>query len=203
MMFRCSMRPLSFGKSYFLLLVVTSTCFRTVKGNYQLASTGSLASTALDANCQQILYQNITCDETISLLGERVYHPGLNNAALTTSLCAASCETSLKTARRRVAEACAKTPELTPGYPVLSMVDAIYAGWNETCLKDPSTSSYCNGKSCSHGKYVLLFHLLTRKRYYRCVGSCGRYHRHAERATVFVLLRRKAEDNAAISFFCL
>ena len=41
--------------------------------------------------------------------------------------------------------ACAQTPDLFPGYPVLAMIDPVVSGWNETCLKD-TDGGYCNGE---------------------------------------------------------
>ncbi|KAL7794273.1 LysM domain protein [Trichoderma ceciliae] len=98
----------------------------------------------LDPTCLQVLEQTINCDETVADLGLREYHGSLGDANLTDAVCAASCSTGLATARRRIAGACVKTPELLPGMTILSYIDSITTGWNETCLKDTTSGKYCN-----------------------------------------------------------
>ncbi|KAL1641021.1 hypothetical protein SLS58_006463 [Diplodia intermedia] len=124
----------------------TSLTKRATFEEFQLTPTGSLSGLGLDATCEQVLYQNVTCDDYVSSLGEKAYHNGLNDTSLANSVCDSSCGNSLKTMQRRVAGACANTPEMLPGYPVLALVDSIYTGWNETCIKDNATESFCNGK---------------------------------------------------------
>ena len=99
----------------------------------------------LDATCLQVLQQKINCEEAVADLGVREYHGSLEDAALTDAVCAASCKTALTTARRRMAGACAKTPDVLPGMTVLSFIDSIITGWDETCLKDEESGEYCNG----------------------------------------------------------
>ena len=53
---------------------------------------------------------------------QKAYHGSLEGLGLTEKGCWASCSTSLTTARRRVAGACASTPNLYDGYPVLRLV---------------------------------------------------------------------------------
>lgn len=100
----------------------------------------------LDSTCLQVLKQSINCEETVADLGRREYHGSLGDVKLTDAVCAASCKTALTTARRRIAGACVKTPELLPGMTILSYVDSFMAGWNETCLKDETSGKYCNGE---------------------------------------------------------
>lgn len=100
----------------------------------------------LNSVCLQVLQQSISCEETVADLGQREYHGSLDSVALTDAVCTASCKTALATARRRIAGACVATPELLPGMTVLSAIDSITTGWNETCLKDEASGSYCNGR---------------------------------------------------------
>ena len=99
----------------------------------------------LDATCLQVRQQKINCEGVVADLGVREYHGSLGDAALTDAVCAASCKTALTTARRRMGGACSKTPEVLPGMTVLSFIDSIITGWDETCLKDEESGEYCNG----------------------------------------------------------
>ncbi|GKT64258.1 lysM domain-containing protein [Colletotrichum tofieldiae] len=98
----------------------------------------------LDSTCLQVLKQTINCEETVADLGQREYHGSLEDAKLTDAVCVASCKSALTVARRRIEGACAKTPELLPGMTVLSYIDSIIVGWEETCLKDEESGKYCN-----------------------------------------------------------
>lgn len=117
---------------------------------FQLVSTQSLAGLGLSSTCEQVLYQPLACDNFTALLGDKTYHGSLGDAVLTASVCDASCSTALAAFHRRVNGACAATPELSPGFPVLALIDSIWGGWNETCVKDNSTAGgFCNGKYSS------------------------------------------------------
>ncbi|KAI0112109.1 hypothetical protein GGR51DRAFT_547171 [Nemania sp. FL0031] len=111
---------------------------------FQLGQSPKFSGFGLASSCEQVLYQTIACDSYVLNLGQRVYHGALGDTGLTDAVCAATCATALTAARRRIAGACASTPDLFTGYPVLSLIDSIQAGWNETCLKDTETGKYCN-----------------------------------------------------------
>ncbi|KAH6710632.1 hypothetical protein DL95DRAFT_351095 [Leptodontidium sp. 2 PMI_412] len=98
----------------------------------------------LDATCLQVLKQTINCEERVADLGQREYHGSLGNVALTDAVCVASCKSALTVARRRIAGACTKTPDLLPGMTILSHFDSITNGWEETCLKNEDSTKYCN-----------------------------------------------------------
>ncbi|KAK1994860.1 hypothetical protein LX36DRAFT_692917 [Colletotrichum falcatum] len=99
---------------------------------------------SLDATCLQVLKQTINCEETVADLGQREYHGSLETIELTDAVCTPSCKSALTVARRRIQGACAKTPELLPGMTILSQIDSVVAGWEETCLKDEASGKYCN-----------------------------------------------------------
>ena len=112
---------------------------------FQLISNPALLQGSdLSDTCQSVLQQSIACDTYVASFKAKEYRSSLNDTALTNSVCAASCGTALTTAQRRIAGACASTPELFPGYPILSVIDTVVAGWNETCLKDKTSGKYCN-----------------------------------------------------------
>jgi hypothetical protein len=112
---------------------------------FPLSAVSSLQGIGLEPSCEQVLYQPVNCDEIVSTLGGRVYHTGWNDSVVIASICDSACEASLATIHRRVTGACAKTSEIMPGYPALALIDSIYTGWNETCLKDDKNGKYCNG----------------------------------------------------------
>ena len=100
----------------------------------------------LDSTCLQVLKQTINCEEMVADLGQREYHGSLADVTLTDAVCLASCKSALTVARRRIAGACTKTPELLPGMTVLSYLDSIIEGWEETCLRTEDSNKYCNGE---------------------------------------------------------
>ncbi|KAI5455805.1 LysM domain protein [Mariannaea sp. PMI_226] len=121
---------------------------------FQLISNPALLQGSdLSDSCQSVLQQSIACDTYVASFKAKEYHGSLNNTALTNSVCAASCGIALTTARRRIAGACASTPELFPGYPILSIIDTVITGWNETCLKDKTSGKYCNDIIESWGEF--------------------------------------------------
>jgi hypothetical protein len=113
---------------------------------FQLIPQQLLDLSTLESNCLQTLKQTVNCDADVSTLGQREYHGSLENVTLTDAVCVTSCKTALTTFRRRAAGACATTPELLPGMTILSYVDSIMTGWNETCLKDQASGKYCNSE---------------------------------------------------------
>ncbi|KXH50735.1 hypothetical protein CSIM01_01584 [Colletotrichum simmondsii] len=125
--------------------VPQSLAQRQTATGFQLAAQGTLSGFGLTSACESVLYQTINCDVYVRNLGEKVYHGTPGDKAFTDTVCSATCSTALSTARRRIAGSCASTPELFQGYPVLSLIDSVTSGWNETCLKD-TDGAYCNAK---------------------------------------------------------
>jgi hypothetical protein len=125
--------------------------FERQAGGFPVAPDWVLEGTLLDSNCKGVLQQPINCDEYVAELGEKEYHGSLDDAKLTDNVCAATCDRALTTAQRRIAGACAKTPEMSPGVPVSSLLDPIIAGFKETCLKDETTGEYCN---CNDSPFI-------------------------------------------------
>jgi len=118
---------------------------RQTTSGFQLAPRGVFSGFGLAPACETLLYQTINCDSFVRNLGQKVYHGSPGDKAFTDTVCSATCATALATARRRISGACASTPEIFQGYPVLSLIDSVTSGWNETCLKD-TDGAYCNTK---------------------------------------------------------
>lgn len=96
------------------------------------------------ATCLGVLKQTINCEEAVADLGQRQYHGSLESITVTDTVCVASCKTALTTARERMEEACTETPDVFPRMTILSFIDSIISGWDETCLKDKTSGEYCN-----------------------------------------------------------
>ncbi|CAH0024421.1 unnamed protein product [Clonostachys rhizophaga] len=88
--------------------------------------------------------QLIKRHEGVDELGRREYHGSLGDSGLTDLVCAPSCKQALATARENIEMACAGSPNLLPDMTVVSVVDSIIMGWEETCLKDEQSGEYCN-----------------------------------------------------------
>lgn len=111
--------------------------------------------------CKTALTATIKCDLYVSRFRELRYRGVLESSNLTDSVCDASCGESLKSWFNTVTTSC-------NGYQVNGAIPdraggIVWAGWNETCLVDPSTGRYCNGTYSYHptvrflASIVLLF----------------------------------------------
>ncbi|RDW72346.1 LysM peptidoglycan-binding domain-containing protein [Aspergillus mulundensis] len=110
---------------------------------YQLASSPSFSDSGLPEDCEKALYAEIYCDDYVQELSEPVYHGSLGDESFTNSVCASSCGDSLRNFHDNVVAKCGTSAEALPGVPALSVVDAVWSGWNETCLR-ASNGSFCN-----------------------------------------------------------
>lgn len=104
----------------------------------------SEALLGLPFTCKTSLTQVIKCDSYATMFLIESYRGSLHNDTLTDSICDESCGESLKDWFDSVAANCA-------GYNVSSSAPTkyggqIWSGWNETCVKDPTTNEYCNGE---------------------------------------------------------
>lgn len=120
------------------------------------SDTESNALKDLPAACRASLTQLVKCDPYTLMFLEGRYRGSLEDDDLAQSVCDKSCATSL--------ESWFKTVDLTcAGYSVSGSAATkyggqIWSGWNETCLKDPTSGKYCNGK---HLISSSLSHILT------------------------------------------
>ncbi|OAL56199.1 hypothetical protein IQ07DRAFT_497578 [Pyrenochaeta sp. DS3sAY3a] len=111
---------------------------------FPLAEAGSLSGYSLSSACEQLLYQTIPCDSFVASFTTPTYHGNLGDADFTALVCSATCGKALSTMHRRLLGACVATPKLFSGFPVVSLVDSLWGGWNETCLQDTTSGKYCN-----------------------------------------------------------
>lgn len=133
----------SFPKSASLLAGLS-----LVKSEFTIHDPKSLDA-SLGASCIEALSTRLDCHDYVLNFMEPGYRTSLQDKALTDSICTSDCSASLKGWFDSIAESCAgKTvkgaiPTKFGGY--------MWAGLNETCIRDPKTGDYCNGK-CLYGK---------------------------------------------------
>lgn len=116
-----------------------------VQAQFILFVDGTQAILDISQGCTTALNATINCDPYLQQLVSDDYYGSLNNATLQNSVCAASCGTSLKSYHTAVATACANDPQPWDGVPAVWAGDVIWAAYNQTCLKDPTTGAYCVG----------------------------------------------------------
>ncbi|KAJ7228438.1 LysM domain protein [Mycena pura] len=108
-----------------------------------LYSSGIFNDAVLSAGCTSALNGAIACDPYwIELTSADLYTP-LGSNSTQDSLCSSACGTSLASYHNTVAIACANDPNPWSGIPATWASDAIWATFNRTCLKDPSSNIYC------------------------------------------------------------
>lgn len=134
------------------MIVTLAICFvwscfwRMTLADFRILETGFLANTstvALSANCVGALESSVACDQ---YLQDNAYNDayGPLDTTLQDSFCTTDCKSTLVSYRSKVISACAHDPEPYPGTPAQYFVDVVWAQYNLTCLKDPSSGQYCN-----------------------------------------------------------
>ncbi|KAH9478590.1 LysM domain-containing protein [Psilocybe cubensis] len=122
-----------------------------VHAQFNLFVDGTQAVSDISQGCTTALNATINCDPYLQQLVSDDYYGSLNNATLQNSVCAASCGISLKSYHNTVASACANDPQPWDGVPAVWAGDVIWAAYNQTCLKDPTTGAYCVDQIASSG----------------------------------------------------
>ncbi|VUC21228.1 unnamed protein product [Clonostachys rosea] len=133
---------------------VSATSFSMLQiAGFQAIPQPLLNLAELDPTCLQAAKQIVKCDDRVAELGRREYHGSLGDSWLTDLVCASSCKQALDTTRESIEMACTVSPNLFPGMTVVSVVDSIITGWEETCLKDEQSGDYCNHIIDAWGEY--------------------------------------------------
>lgn len=97
----------------------------------------------LSGPCVTSLNAQLSCDPQVqTLMLQDAYGP-LGNETVQDILCRASCGTDLTNYISSVSSSCANDAEILPGRPLTWWGDSAYAAWNQFCLKDSATGSYC------------------------------------------------------------
>ncbi|KAF5692427.1 hypothetical protein FDENT_2949 [Fusarium denticulatum] len=113
----------------------------SVSAAFRIYNATDLESKSVGDACVKALSADIACPTYIrNFMAPRV-HGSLGNLTLTNEICTGTCSASLRSWFNTVVSACADedygdgVPQRYGGY--------IWAGWNETCIKDPKTKKYC------------------------------------------------------------
>ncbi|KAL2802724.1 hypothetical protein BJX63DRAFT_99406 [Aspergillus granulosus] len=93
-------------------------------------------------DCITALSATVKCQDTVFSFGEPSYHGSLGDIELTDAVCDSGCGESLATWFNNAQTYCS-------GYSLYNSPPEIYggnmwAGWNETCYRDPTSGFYCN-----------------------------------------------------------
>ncbi|KAF2466137.1 uncharacterized protein BDR25DRAFT_237808 [Lindgomyces ingoldianus] len=96
----------------------------------------------LGEGCINSLSANINCADYVQTFMMLSYRGSLENVTMTDTVCTSDCSGSLKNWFDSVSKSCAgKT--LNDAVP-MKFGGYMWAGFNETCVKDPKTKQYCN-----------------------------------------------------------
>lgn len=95
--------------------------------------------------CVNAMTADIVCDSHIKSFMQPSYRGSLDNVTLTDQICTGICSASLRKWFNTVSNDCAGKTLGSSGAVPMQYGGNIWAGWNETCIKDPKTKRYCNG----------------------------------------------------------
>ena len=102
-------------------------------------------STIISSACLDALNASVACDAYIYQLATADTYYTLGNSSMQQSICQPSCGTALSNYRSSVTSSCASDPMPWDGIPATYLVDFVWAYYNGTCLKDPTTGQWCIG----------------------------------------------------------
>jgi hypothetical protein len=125
-----------------LTLVVLCVCSNFTKAEFVIYD-GSTFDDNLGSRCVEALATSIDCDPYVQTFSEPRYHGELD-LKQTDSICSSICGSSLKTWFDTVDTQCAG--KTVYGAIPVKLGGYMWAGYNETCLRDPRPPrAYCNG----------------------------------------------------------
>ncbi|KAM0344969.1 hypothetical protein ACHAPU_006847 [Fusarium lateritium] len=101
-----------------------------------------LSSDNLGEECVEALGAEIACHIEVRTFMQRAYRGPLRSTSLTDKVCTSECSASLRSWFNSVANVC-DAKNFDGGVP-MKFGGFMWAGWNETCVKDPKTKKYCN-----------------------------------------------------------
>ena len=120
-----------------------SLCF-TASATFNIYNATNLENKNVGDACVKALSADIACPAHLRSFMAPSYHGSLGNVSLTDEICTGTCSASLKNWFNTVITACADE-EFGDGFPQ-RYGGYIWAGWNETCIRDPKTKKHCNGR---------------------------------------------------------
>lgn len=128
-----------------LVILLSSVFVGTAVADFPVLEPGLIANSStvsLSTACVNALQSPVACDQYLQDNAYIDSYGPLNDSLLDT-FCTAGCSSSLISYRKNVISACAKDPQPFAGIPAQYFVDVIWAQYNFTCLKNPSTGQYC------------------------------------------------------------
>ena len=116
-------------------------------GAFRVFEVADLDNYDIGDACVSALSADIACNPYIRSFMELSYRGSLENITLTDEICVGTCSGSLRKWFEAVSKDCAGKSFGSSGRAIPTQYGGnIWAGWNETCVKDPKTNRYCNGK---------------------------------------------------------
>ncbi|RTE76836.1 hypothetical protein BHE90_008696 [Fusarium euwallaceae] len=111
---------------------------------FQIWKASDFDNLDVGAACISALSSDITCNSYIRSFMQLRYRGSLQNVTLTDEICTGTCSASLRKWFDTVSKDCAGKTLGSSGMVPTLYGGNIWAGWNETCVKDPKTKKYCN-----------------------------------------------------------
>ncbi|KAF4998534.1 hypothetical protein FDECE_11752 [Fusarium decemcellulare] len=113
-------------------------------GAFQIYHVEDVDHYNVGAACVNALSTDITCHSYIRSFMQPRYRYSLRNVSLTDEICTDSCSASLRKWFNTVSKECGDKDFGSSDAVPTRYGGNIWAGWNETCFKDPKTKRYCN-----------------------------------------------------------
>jgi hypothetical protein len=102
-------------------------------------------NTQVLTSCRTALTQLIECEDTIETFARLELRDTVGNSTLADAMCDKSCGQSLSSWFNNVFKTC-EGFEADNGTPLTMMGGRMWAGYNETCLRDDGNTQYCVGE---------------------------------------------------------
>lgn len=115
-------------------------------GAFRIYEAADLDNYDVGDACVSALSADIACNSYIRSFMQLSYRGSLENVTLTDEICTGTCSGSLRKWFDAVSKDCAGKSFGSSGTIATQYGGNIWAGWNETCVKDPKTKRYCNGR---------------------------------------------------------
>jgi hypothetical protein len=119
---------------------------------FRVHKQGSKQLDKVSSTCATALTQTIKCHDSLSAWQTPSYHGAVGDRNLTDAICDAGCGKSLQNWFDGVSAACVGQNITSPSGARSLATKAgatIWAGYNETCIKDSTSDQYCNSESIS------------------------------------------------------
>ncbi|RKK95856.1 hypothetical protein BFJ68_g14592 [Fusarium oxysporum] len=113
-------------------------------GAFRIYEAEDLEAYDVSAACVSALSADITCNPYIRSFMQPSYRGSLDNVTFTDQICVGTCSGSLRRWFDTVSKDCEGETLGSSNAVPMRYGGNIWAGWNETCIKDPKTKKYCN-----------------------------------------------------------